>query len=63
MQHNLPKQNELRFSLTSTVGHEVIFSDEDITKLQKACSWNNRELWRKLTPFIEQCRVDYQNKK
>ncbi len=53
------KQMDLRFILTSTIGHEVIFSKEEIERIASICQDLNKTIWKKLQPFIDQCNDEH----
>jgi hypothetical protein len=58
-------ESELRFILTSTVGHECILSYADMTRLLNALQYQNKGLFGKIQPFAAQCTTVYnkQNRK
>jgi hypothetical protein len=61
MEKNLVPDDELRFILTSTVGHECILSYSDMGKILNALSYQNKGLYNHMRPFALQC-VSHHNK-
>jgi hypothetical protein len=50
---------ELRFILTSTLGHEVILTDDEIAKLLRICYTSSKSLLTKISPFVDLCRYEH----
>jgi hypothetical protein len=61
MRKNLQRNLELRFIIKSNIGHELILSEDDMDKIAKSCLYQNKTQYKKLQPFISQCKDDYHN--
>ena len=59
MDKNIVADEELRFILTSTVGHECILSYADMGRILNALSYQNKGLYNKIRPFALQCVSAY----
>ena len=53
---------ELRFALTSNVGHEQILTESDLESLIKVCWYNSKTVYKKLKPFYDVCSLDHKRK-
>ena len=49
----------LRYTLTSSVGHEQILTDSDCKALLRATYYHSKTCYKKLAPFFQVCENEW----